>query len=66
MEKSLPSNHPDIASAYNNIGYVYGELGEYEKKLQYLKEALRIQEESLPSNHPNIANTYHNITRCAI
>ncbi len=34
-EKTLPANHPDLASSYNNIGLVYKNMGEYSKALSY-------------------------------
>ena len=38
MSKSIygvESNHTDIATSYNNIGYVYNSLGEYTFALAY-------------------------------
>ncbi|CAF1320709.1 unnamed protein product, partial [Rotaria magnacalcarata] len=53
-ETSLPPTHPDLATAYNNIGGVYYNMGEYSKALSYLEKALDIFRMSLPSTHPHI------------
>ena len=60
-EKVLPENHPDIATSYNNVGYVYGELGDHKKELEFKLKALAIQEKVLPENHPDIATSYNNV-----
>ncbi|CAF4687816.1 unnamed protein product, partial [Didymodactylos carnosus] len=57
---SLPPNHPDIATTYNNIGLVYDNQGDYEKALKYYEKDLEISLISLPPNHPDIATTYNN------
>ena len=61
QQQSLPSNHPDLASTYGNIGNVYSSMGEYAKALSSHEKALAIQQLSLPSNHPQLASTYGNI-----
>jgi tetratricopeptide (TPR) repeat protein len=53
-QKTLPSNHSDIATYYNNIGLVCYTNRQYSKALSYLKRALEIRQHSLPSNHPDI------------
>ena len=52
--KSLPANHPSLATSYNNIGSVYKNMGEYSKALSSLERALEIRQKSLPANHPSI------------
>ncbi|CAF4150510.1 unnamed protein product, partial [Didymodactylos carnosus] len=49
---SLPPNHPDIATTYNNIGLVYDNQGDYEKALKAYKKALSIVRRTLPLAHP--------------
>ena len=61
QQQSLPSNHPDLASTYNNIGNVYYSMGEYVKALSSHEQALAIKQQSLPSNHPDLSLTYNNI-----
>ncbi|CAF1469701.1 unnamed protein product [Adineta steineri] len=60
-QKSLPSNHPDLATPFNNIGSVYDNMGEYSKALSFYEKALGIYQETLPSNHPDLATSYSNI-----
>jgi tetratricopeptide (TPR) repeat protein len=60
-QKTLPGNHPDLATSYNNIGLVYNNMGEYSKALSYYEKALEIFEKTLPANHPNLATPYNNI-----
>ncbi|CAF0926231.1 unnamed protein product, partial [Adineta ricciae] len=60
-EKTLPSNHPSLATSYNNIGVVYDSMGEYSKALSFYEKALAIREKALPSNHPSLATSYNNI-----
>ncbi|CAF0742646.1 unnamed protein product [Adineta steineri] len=54
QQKTLPSNHPSLASSYNNIGSVYKNIEDYSK-------ALEIYQIALPSNHPSLATSYNNI-----
>ncbi|CAF4967799.1 unnamed protein product, partial [Rotaria socialis] len=60
-ENMLPSNHPDLASSYNNIGFVYDNMGDYSNALSYHQKALNIYEKTLSSNHPDLAASNNNI-----
>jgi tetratricopeptide (TPR) repeat protein len=60
-QKTLPANHPRLASSYNNIGFVYASMGEYSKALSYYEKALEIRQKTLPENHPDFAQSYNNI-----
>ena len=60
-QKSLPANHPDLASSYGNIGSVYDRMGEYSKALSYYEKCFDIQRSSLPADHPSLAISYGNI-----
>ena len=62
-KKTLPDNHSDLASSYNNIGLVYDDEEDYEKAIEYYKKSLNIMKISLP-NHPNIDILIQNINRC--
>ena len=53
--KSLPPDHPDIATSLNNLGLVQAELREYAAAKQSYEEALAIRRKSLPPDHPDIA-----------
>jgi tetratricopeptide (TPR) repeat protein len=59
--KTLPANHPHLATSYNNIGNVYYNMGEYSKALSYYEKALEILQKTLPVNHPHLATSYNNI-----
>jgi tetratricopeptide (TPR) repeat protein len=60
-QKTLPADHPHLASSYNNIGLVYKNIGEYSKALSYYEKDLEISQKILPPNHHNLAASYHNI-----
>jgi tetratricopeptide (TPR) repeat protein len=60
-QKTLPANHPHLATSYNNIGGVYDHMGEYSKVLSYYEKALEIRQKTLPANHPLLATSYNNI-----
>jgi tetratricopeptide (TPR) repeat protein len=61
QQKTLPANHPHLASSYSNIGAVYKNIGEYSKALSYYEKALEIYQKTLPANHPDFAQSYNNI-----
>ena len=54
-------SHPDVASSYNNIGFVYGATGDYSKALEYYEKSLKIRLSVLGENHPDVATSYNNI-----
>jgi len=60
-KKTLPANHPLLATSYNNIGLVYQSMGEYSKALEYYEKSLEIRKKTLPANHPDLAQSYNNI-----
>ncbi|CAF0922245.1 unnamed protein product [Adineta steineri] len=60
-EKTLPSNHPDLATSYNNISLLYTKKGECSKALSFYEKTLEIREKTLPLNYHDIAHTYYNI-----
>ncbi|UJR20672.1 hypothetical protein I4U23_023793 [Adineta vaga] len=59
--QSLPSDHPDIASVYNNIGLVHGKKDELNSALKNLEIAYEMRRKQLPPNHPHIAGSLNNI-----
>jgi tetratricopeptide (TPR) repeat protein len=61
FKKTLPPNHPDLATAYNTIGMVYENTGDYLKAISSQENALAIQQRVLPSNHRDLAISYNNI-----
>jgi tetratricopeptide (TPR) repeat protein len=60
-QKTLPSNHTQLAILYSNIGGLNGHIGVYPKALSFHEKALEIQQKSLPPNHPLLATCYNNI-----
>ena len=60
-KKSLPANHPNLATSYNNIGLVYEHMGEFPRALSFYQRSLEIKQKSLPVNHPDLATSYNNI-----
>jgi tetratricopeptide (TPR) repeat protein len=60
-QKTLPANHPDLATSYACLGSVYDNMGEYSKALSYYEKALEIRQKTLPANHPLLASSYNNI-----
>ncbi|CAF4086993.1 unnamed protein product [Rotaria sordida] len=62
-QKTLPPNHPNLASTYGEIGLVYHNMGEYSKALSSCERSLEIQKIALPPNHPDLGGSYNNIGR---
>jgi tetratricopeptide (TPR) repeat protein len=60
-QKTLPANHPHLATSYNNIGEAYRKMGEYSKALSSHEKALEIRQKTLPANHRDLATSYNNI-----
>ncbi|CAF1157553.1 unnamed protein product [Rotaria sp. Silwood1] len=60
-KKTLPPNHPDLATSYNTIGLVYSNMGEYSKALASHQQALDIRKKTLPPNHLDLATSYNTI-----
>ena len=59
--KAFPGNHPDLATSYNSIAWVYRNTTDYKKALDYYELAFDIWQRSLPSNHQNIQNVKQSI-----
>ena len=53
--------HPHTANSFNNIGWVYGCLGDYTKALEYYQKSLEIRVRVLGEEHPDTATNYNNI-----
>lgn len=64
-EASLPPEHPDLATSYNNVGISCGNLGDHHKALEYMLKALELREKVLPPEHLDLAISYNNVgTAC--
>ena len=59
--KSLPADHPDIATSLDNLGLVQSALREYAAAKQSHEQALAIHRKSLPPDHPLIAHSLDNL-----
>lgn len=59
--KSLPSDHPDIASVYNQIGNFLADKGQLKLALENYELAYAIRQKNLSMTHPHIAISLNNI-----
>ncbi|CAF1000704.1 unnamed protein product [Adineta steineri] len=59
--KTLPSNHPCLATSHDAIGDVYKNMSDYSNALVHYEKALKIKQQSLPPNHLSVALSYNNI-----
>jgi len=50
-----------LATSYNNIGWVYSNIGDYSKAHSYYERALDIWQRALPPNHPSIRDVKESI-----
>jgi tetratricopeptide (TPR) repeat protein len=55
------SQHPNVATGYNNLGWVYNSKGEYDKAIDYYENELQINLNAFDGQHPNVATTYNNL-----
>ncbi|CAF5228827.1 unnamed protein product, partial [Rotaria magnacalcarata] len=61
---TLPHDHPDIATSYNNLGWLFNERsGDYAKALDYFQRSLAICRKTLPPTHRDIVRTEQNIRK---
>ncbi|GEM_PF-2115904 len=61
LEKELGHNHPDVATATNNLAGIHYIKGEYETAQSLYKKVLAIQEQTLGKQHPDYATTLNNL-----
>jgi len=61
QQKSLPSDHPNLALNYNNIAVIHQSMGNDTMSLSCFEKALEIQQNCLPSNHPHLVTTQNNV-----
>jgi len=60
-EKSLGPDHPDVATALNNLAGFYQAMGDYAKVEALYLRALSIREKALGTNHPAVAESLHSL-----
>jgi tetratricopeptide (TPR) repeat protein len=54
-QASFPSNHPDIALAYDSIRNMYYDMRLFSDARSYYEKALQIQKISLQYEHPDLS-----------
>ena len=60
--KQLGPEHPDVATSYNNIGFVHREKGDNDKALEHYQKALDIFSEQLGPDHPYTTQTLEHVS----
>ena len=55
MQRVLPADHLDIASAKFNIASSYYQLGRHAEALDFQEQVLALRLRVLPADHPDIA-----------
>lgn len=58
----LPSNHPLLATSYNNIECTYEQMGQFSKAFSFHEKALQIRQNVLPNDHLELAMSFNNIS----
>ena len=61
MERVLPKDHPDTASAKSNLASTYDELGRHEEALTLKLEVVAFRERVLPKDHLDTAKAKDNL-----
>jgi tetratricopeptide (TPR) repeat protein len=61
LTKELPHDHVDVGMAFNNIGTIYTDRGEYKQAKTYLRRAFKIFRQKLPIDDLNVAEIYLNL-----
>ncbi len=60
-ERCLPSDHPELAVSYCNLGLVHLALNNCDEAIIYFMRDLSMSEKTLPSDHAEIGITHHNL-----
>ena len=63
-EKALGPDHPDTATALNNLAGLYQSMGDYAKAEPLYQRALKIDEKALGPEHPDTAQPSTIWRRC--
>lgn len=61
--KELGEDNVIVATAHNNVGVQYADMGQYAKARDEYEKALEINKSYLTENHPSITNIIYNIGR---
>jgi tetratricopeptide (TPR) repeat protein len=60
-EKALGPDHPDVATALNNLAELYHSQGRYAEAEPLLQRSLGIREKALGPDHPDVAGSLNNL-----
>ena len=60
-EKSVGTDHPDVATSLNNLAELYTTRGQYAQAEPLYKRSLAIMEKALGPDHPNVATGLENL-----
>jgi tetratricopeptide (TPR) repeat protein len=63
FEKSLGENHPNVATAMNNLALLYQATNRLKEAEPLMKRALKIDEASLGKDHPDVARDLNNLAQ---
>jgi tetratricopeptide (TPR) repeat protein len=58
--EQLGERHPDVATSFNNLAFLYQSTGRYPEAIANYQKALSIAEESLGKEHPNTVTIRNN------
>jgi tetratricopeptide (TPR) repeat protein len=61
FQKTVPTDHPDLATSYNNSAWMYRRMGDYLKALSFYEKDPEICQKALPADHPTIKNAIQTI-----
>jgi tetratricopeptide (TPR) repeat protein len=61
LTRELPHEHVDVGMAFNNIGTIYTDRGEYKKAKIYLRKAFKIFRQTSSVDDLNVAEIYLNL-----
>lgn len=53
----MGERHPDVAASLNDLGSVYGFLGDYTRSIELFNQSLEIRKEIFGESHQNIATS---------
>ncbi len=59
--KTFGSDHPKVATNWNNLGSAWNAKGEYDKAIKYYDKALKSDLKTFGLDHPNVATNWNNL-----
>ena len=60
-EKHFGRDHPVTASAYNNVGLLQKQMGDFDQARQSYRDALKIYKKTVGTGHASYASILHNL-----